>query len=353
MNGNETVTNGPAAPTRGRRMGGRSKWVLGTLILVTALGLAVGIPLYLHYRHTHVSTDDAFVDGHIYYVTPRIPGKIAELLVEDNQPVEAGQVLVKLDPRDLEADLHVAQANLESVRNQVAAQIESAAALRAQASGLRAQARYAARQKQRATMLSRAQALPEAQYDEASMRWRSVSDQQIAAERQRKVILARLGPRAPEGELADIELAQAQLTKAQLQLEHATIRSPVRGLVTRRQVEVGQTVAPAQPLFAVVPLDHVFVTANYKETDLTDVRPGQRVRIAVDTYPDLHLEGRVDSIMSGTGAAFSLIPPENATGNYVKVVQRIPVKITLVQHDGGPLLRIGMSVVPTILVEDP
>jgi membrane fusion protein (multidrug efflux system) len=124
-------------------------------------------------------------------------------------------------------------------------------------------------------------------------------------------------------------------------------------MVTRRQVEVGQAIAPAQPLFAIAPLDGLYVTANYKETELTRVRVGQKVRIHVDTYPDSEWQGRVDSIMAGTGAAFSLIPPENATGNFVKVVQRIPVKITFARRENDPVLRIGMSVEPTILVDEP
>ena len=344
----------PAQPkSRGNRKRGKRKWVIGLAILVTAVVIAVGMPFYLHYRNTHVTTDDAFVDGYIHYVTPRIAGKTVEILVDDNQFVEAGQVVVRLDARDLETEVQVAQYNLASTKNRVAAQIESASAAKAQASALLAQARYAEKQKQRATVLVRSNAVPQSQFDESYMRWQSVSDQVAAAQRQRREILAGLGLGAQHGELVDVELAAAQLAKAQLQLEYATILAPVRGMVTRKQVEVGQVVAPAQPLFAIVPLDDVFITANYKETELTHVRPGQRVNIKVDTYPDVELQGRVESIMSGTGAAFSLIPPENATGNYVKVVQRIPVKIVLVHRKDDPILRLGMSVEPTILVDQP
>lgn len=333
-----------------RTQPGKKKWVVGSLILVVALALAVGIPVYLHYRSTHVSTDDAYVDGYIHYVTPRIEGKIVDIPVDDNQSVEAGQVVVRLDARDLQNDVAIAQAQLALAKNRVAAAMESAAATKAQIAALLAQAKYAMRQRRRATMLTRSDAMPQAQFDEATMRWRSVADQVAAMRRQRREILAGLGPRGPTGELAEISLAKATLARAQRQLEYATVRAPVRGLVTRKQVQAGQVVAPGQPLFAVVPLDDLFITANYKETELTRVRVGQRVRVDVDTYPDLHLSGHVDSIMSGTGAAFSLIPPENATGNFVKVVQRIPVKICFDAASGGPVLRVGMSVVPTIFV---
>ena len=132
------------------------------------------------------------------------------------------------------------------------------------------------------------------------------------------------------------------------------INAPASGFVTRKNVSVGQVIAPGQPLMAIVPLDDLWIVANYKETDLTDVRPGQEVTFEVDTYPGAEFKGEVDSIMAGTGAVFSLLPPENATGNYVKVVQRIPVKIKIVDMDTKKYpLRIGMSVVPTILVKGP
>jgi membrane fusion protein (multidrug efflux system) len=353
MTEHDRPADSPSAPPRKSHSSPVKKWVVGLLIMATAVALAVGIPLYLHYRHTHVSTDDAFVDGYVHYVTPRIPGKIAEILVDDNQPVEAGQVLVKLDPRDLEMDVRIARYKLAAAQNRISALVQSARAAKAQTAALEAQASYAAKQKRRVTLLARSDAVPEAQFDESYMRWQSVTEQVAAAERQRREILASLGPRDPHGEPADIELARAVLAKAELELGYTTIRAPVRGIVTRREVQVGQAVAPAQPLFAIVPLEDVFVTANYKETQLTHVRPGQAVTMRVDTYPDARLSGRVDSIMSGTGAAFSLIPPENATGNYVKVVQRIPVKIVLRHRDGDPILRVGMSVEPTILVDQP
>ena len=146
-----------------------------------------------------------------------------------------------------------------------------------------------------------------------------------------------------------IQKREAELEQAKLDLSYTDINSPASGYVTRKSVELGNRIQPGQPMMSVVPLDDIWVVANYKETQLENVRAGQPVEITVDTYPGLKLMGRVESIMAGTGAAFSLFPPENATGTFVKVVQRIPVKI-LLEEDPGPehVLRVGMSVVTTI-----
>ncbi|HXH84679.1 MAG TPA: HlyD family secretion protein, partial [Candidatus Tectomicrobia bacterium] len=159
--------------------------------------------------------------------------------------------------------------------------------------------------------------------------------------------------RTAEAASAEAQLAEARaaLREAELNLEYATVRAPVAGRVTRRTVEVGQSVQPGQPLLALVDLTRVWVVANYKETQLTHVRPGQPATITVDTHPGLVLRARVDSVQSGTGARFSLLPPENASGNFVKVVQRIPVKLVLEPGERERLLLVpGMSVVPTIQV---
>lgn len=169
--------------------------------------------------------------------------------------------------------------------------------------------------------------------------------------------LAQIKVRQVEAQKAKVTLEKAKVRQAELDLSYTTIVSPTDGFVTRKRVEPGLMVAKGQPLIAVVPLDSeaLWVTANYKETQLTHIKPGQKVIIRVDTYPGVEIKGRVDSIMAGTGSVFSLFPPENATGNFVKVVQRIPVKITFDQQENSrlPSLRIGMSVVPTIFINKP
>jgi membrane fusion protein (multidrug efflux system) len=167
--------------------------------------------------------------------------------------------------------------------------------------------------------------------------------------------IAVIKARQVEAQRARVELARSRVKQADLNLSYTTLSSPAEGYVTRKSVEPGLTVSKGQPLMAVVPLgsDKLWTTANYKETQLTRVRQGQEVILHIDTYPDLVVKGRVESIMAGTGAAFSLFPPENATGNFVKVVQRIPVKIMFAADNPQPLppLRIGMSVVSTILID--
>jgi membrane fusion protein, multidrug efflux system len=152
-----------------------------------------------------------------------------------------------------------------------------------------------------------------------------------------------------ESALARVKQTQAALAQAELNLQYAVVKAPQRGVVSRKSVEIGQVIQPGQPLMALIPLENVWVTANFKETQLTNMRPGQRATINVDAYGRREFKGHVDSIAPATGARFSLLPPENATGNYVKVVQRVPVKIVLeAGQDPEHLLRPGMSVVPTV-----
>jgi membrane fusion protein (multidrug efflux system) len=155
-----------------------------------------------------------------------------------------------------------------------------------------------------------------------------------------------------EAARAELSLAEARLEQARLQLSYTRVLAPARGQITKKNVEAGNLVQAGQPLMALVPLENLWVVANYKETQLTRVKPGQEVTIKVDTFAGKKIKGRVESLMAGTGSAFSLFPPENATGNFVKIVQRLPVKIVLEKNQELPPLRIGMSVEPTILVVD-
>jgi membrane fusion protein (multidrug efflux system) len=189
------------------------------------------------------------------------------------------------------------------------------------------------------------------EYDRVLAQWKAVNAQIEAAENQRRQIEVGLG-QGDTTSAAAVRLAEAQVARLKLNLEHTEIKAPVGGFVTRKNVNAGQVVAPGQPLMSLVSLDDLWITANYKETDLTRVRPGQPVTFEVDVYPGVEFRGEVESIMAGTGSAFSLLPAENATGNYIKVVQRIPVRIRIVDADTKKYpLRVGMSVVPVILVE--
>ncbi|MEK6745002.1 MAG: HlyD family secretion protein [Nitrospirota bacterium] len=271
---------------------------------VVALGLMIGY-FYNSYRKTHVATDDAFIEGNIHTIAARVGGSVRTVAVADNQQVKRGDVLVELDPADYRSKAEAGRANLELQR---------------------ATLRLAESERKRAKTL----------YDE------NVS----SADRFDKAVSAH------EIALAQVRLAEEQFRQAELNLGYTRIVAPAAGYITRKSVQTGNQVSTGQPLMAVVDLDNLYVVANYKETEMERIRPGLPVRIMVDAYPGKVYTGKVDSIMAGTGVSFSLFPAENATGNYVKVVQRIPVKIALdPDADKDRLLRVGMSVVPTVLAK--
>lgn len=324
--------------------------VIVILLIFTIVGSVVG---YMRYRATHIITDDAFVEGDIHYVTPQIPGKVAEVLVKDNDYVEKGQVLVKLDTTDIEAELTAAKRNLEVVKNQIAGQYASLDVINAQINQLSAQRELLQTDQQRLEALLQKGAIPQSDLDKVNAQLKAVNAQIKAAQKQKRQIKMSIGKKGENGKEAGILLAEARIAQVELQLQHTVITAPISGYITRKNVNVGQVVQAGQPLMAVVSLDNLYITANYKETELTNVRPGQKVVFKVDTYPGVKFNGRVESIMAGTGSAFSILPPQNATGNYIKVVQRIPVKIAILDYDKNKYpLRIGMSVVPVIYTEE-
>jgi len=333
--------------------GNGKRKIIGVVLILLVLGVVCSIVVYVKYRETHVVTDDAFIEGDIHYVSPRIPGKVIEVSASSNRRVEKNDVLVRLDTVDIEAELVAARENLEVVRNQIAGQYMSIDVIDAQLKQLHAQRNLISKEKKRLENLLKRGAVAEGDYDKIVAQWRVVNAQINATRKQRKQVKLSIGEKDDGGKEAAIRLAEARIAQIELHLDHAVIRAPVSGYVTRSNVDMGEVVAPGQPLMAIVPLEDLWIVANYKETDLTRVRPGQKVVFKVDMYGGVKFKGIVDSIMAGTGAVFSVLPPENATGNYVKVVQRIPVKIKIVDADTEKYpLRIGMSVVPTILAEN-
>ncbi len=271
---------------------------------VVTIGLIAGYFISA-YNKTHISTDDAFIEGNIHTIAARVSGSVKTVLVLDNQQVKQGDVLVELDPMDYRSRLEASRANLELQR---------------------ANLRQAERELKRAKTLFEQDANSADRYDKA------VSTQEIAA--------------------AQVKLADEQLRQSGLNLNYTAILAPANGYVTRKSVQTGNQVQVGQPLMAIVELEDIHIIANYKETELERIRPGQKVKIKVDAYSGRTFKGTVDSIMAGTGVSFSLFPAENATGNYVKVVQRVPVKIVLEKDaDKDHLLKVGMSVEPTVLAK--
>ena len=396
----------------------RSRFKLAALFVFLVIAAAAAYALYEHYKD-RVSSDDANVDGHIAAIAPKIAGNVVEVAVLDNQPVKAGQVLVRIDARDYQAKVDMAKAavlqaesQLHSARTQVplvdqttqSANIAAGAQLadaqhelerarisyeQASSSDLAyAEANVRARQANN----DRAQAdlarmkplvdkaeISRQQYDGyvaaaqvAASEWKAAQEKLASAQKDanmRKSAVDAAQSRVNQAQAqaagtlanrkqvdvraadagtaaASVEAARAALAAQELFLSYTTITSPIDGVVTRKSVEVGQIVQPGQGLMTVIPLNDTWITANFKETQLANVRPGQRAEIHVDMYGKT-VTGHVDSISGATGSRMSLLPAENATGNFVKVVQRIPVKI-LVDRTDGLVLRPGMNVDVTI-----
>ena len=391
-----------------REQATKKRSLVRRIVVAMAIALAVAGFFMRRYLNSYEATDDAQVDGHINNVSARVSGYVLKVNVDDNQTVEKGAVLVEIDPRDYqvalerakaeladaeataqamnlnvpvetigtttqvsssEADLQAAQAGVAAARGQLnsaRAQLQQAEAnnARAQADIARysalvakdevskqlydqaeaaAKANAAAVEGAHAGVAAVEQQIAQAEsrvnHAQAALQYSQTGPQQVAATQARA-----------RAAIATVQQKRAALDKAQLDLQYCTITAPVTGVVNKR-VEVGMNVQPGQTLLSVVPLDDVWITANFKETQLRRMKIGQRVTISVDAY-GREYQGRVESIAGATGAQFSLLPPENATGNYVKVVQRIPVKIVL---DPGlnrdHLLRLGMSVQPKVWLQ--
>lgn len=311
----------------------------------------------------HVSTDDAYTDGHVATVAPNLAAYVAVVRVTDNQRVKAGDVLVELVAQEYiiardravaalalaEAQLAAAKSNLTIARTSYPAQF---AAARAQRDSARANLAKADADLRRQEAVDR-RATTKQQIDQAA------AAQQVAAaalaEREADVRTAALVPEnlsvmdAQVKQLAaQVALAKADLDRAELNLSYTKILAPADGWVTRRAVEQGNFVQPGQALMTIVTPD-VWVTANFKESQLANMRPGQTVSIRLDAYPDMGLTGKVDSMQMGSGARFSAFPAENATGNFVKILQRIPVKIVITDGlDPDRPLAVGLSATPTV-----
>ena len=391
-------------------------------LLIAAVVLVVAAVSLFLYFHDRESTDDAQVDGHITPIASKIYGRVSKVLVNDNQPVKARQVLVQIDPADYQAAVDQAKAALDLAEGEarsagvdvprtsetVASGTSSAEAQLsgAQADLARSQASYDQAQTadlavaqanveksranallakadlERYTPLLRKGEISQQQYDAAKAGADAtasalVADEQRLAQAKRNIDIAhaqldaakarveqaqagvssahadqkRVAMRSADAQakIAGVERARAALQAAQLNLSYCNVMAPVDGVATHKTVEDGQIVQPGQGLLVVVPLKDVWVTANFKETQLRYMKPGQKAYVKVDTYGKT-FSGHVDSIAGATGAVLSLLPPENATGNYVKVVQRIPVKIVLYPiPESVAILRPGMNVEATVI----
>jgi membrane fusion protein (multidrug efflux system) len=395
------------APTPTRRPIDRRPIGLVILALLLVGGIAGGA--YWLYARQWEETDDAFIDGKIYPVSPKVAGAVQTVRINDNQWVNAGDTLVEIDPRDIAARVSQAQAALDAARaeadaaqsnveltrantaaalTQGQAGVESAtaavdtaksqlASAQADVTSAQAEATHREADEKRFSALD-SRGVSQVQLDATRAAANAARAQLLAAnkrvaaaqagvtEAQAKVAAAKgvlAAAQTAQQQIATAEAklhfsqarvgeAQAQLDAAKLDLSYTSIKAPVAGRVTRKNVQPGQYLQVGQTLLAIVPTDF-WVTANFKETQLTQMRIGQPVEITVDAFPDRVLHGHIDSMQAGTGARFSMLPPENATGNYVKVVQRVPVKIVFDDdQQARQFLRLGMSVTPEVRLTD-
>lgn len=347
----------PAKQGKGRRV------AIIAVTLIVLCGLAWLVWWFIH--RNDITTDDAYVKADIGQIAPRVTGTVAKVFVRDNERVQKGDVLFTLDPADFNAALAKAEANLEAARASYdasqkdlavtqqtsGADIDNAeAALEsAQAEAQRAEADAA-----RYRALYKKHEVSKQQLDQKNTQAKSAQAkvrQARAKLAQAKASPDRIQLKQSQASSAHAKIAQAkaQVEQARLNLSYTEVRAPESGRIAKKSIVAGSQVSAGQSAMALVENDP-WIVANYKETQLTDVRPGQPVNIEIDAYPDKHFDGHVESIQPGSGVTFSLLPPQNATGNFVKIVQRVPVKIVFSKPDQLKKLDIspGLSVVPTI-----
>jgi membrane fusion protein, multidrug efflux system len=315
--------------------------------LVVLLGVVFAVAYFVR-NLTRITTDDAYIEGRIHSVAAKVPGTVMKVYVNDNQNVKNSGLLLEIDPADYQLKVNEAQAAVDAQKAKVA---DAESGIKTAMANFQIQEISL---KQARLDLQRAEALYKDGVITREKHEKTTTAQHLALakvkEAQEMLGKARSTKALEESVLKEKDAA---LQIAEKNLSYTKVFASSDGYITGKSVEAGNQIQAGQPLMAVVALDDIWIVANYKETQLKNVKPGQQVEIKVDTFPGKLFTGKVESIMAGTGAIFSLFPPENALGNYVKVVQRVPVKIVFDRGaDSRHILRIGMSCVPVILTKD-
>jgi len=331
--------------------------ILGVILVV---GIIFGIKEYIYYSK-HVDTDDAQIDGDISPVVARVGGYVDSIYFQENTHVNKGQELVKIDDRDYKVKLEQAQsavtgasANIGVGESQIFATQANSSSSKAQVESAAARLDKTNKDYQRYANLVKDGSITQQQFDQAKADLEVAQASYRAAQDQYKAAQEQVGATKNQLTVTHTGVTQKQVDVdyAKLQLSYTQIKAPSSGLVSKKNVQLGQLVQPGQTLFSIVNDSSIYITANFKETQLDKVRAGQKVEIEVDAYPEMKLEGSVYNFSPATGAKFSLLPPDNATGNFVKVVQRVPVKIKIEgKKEDVDKLRPGMSVNVSVIVE--
>jgi membrane fusion protein (multidrug efflux system) len=327
---------------------------LRTMLLGVVPALAGAIGLYWYATSgRYVSTENAYVKADIVAISPDVNGRVVAVEVADNQIVEQGEVLFRLDPEPFRIALDLAEAKILAVRHEIEASRAEFHQIEAEIGEAKERGSFFEQQAVRQRELQERGISAQASLDEAEMEL-AAAKQRVAALREKmRSVLAELGgdPASAVELHPDFREAEAARDMAGLDLDDAVVRAPVAGIVSRMRLQPGEWLEEGEPAFSIINPASTWIEANLKETQLANVRVGQRVEIAVDAYPGQVWQGEIASISPATGAEFALIPPQNATGNWVKVVQRLPVRITVHPRPDQPPLRAGMTVMVTIDTE--
>ena len=323
---------------------------IGLLLCIGAVAVVAGGWAYA--RSNEAFTDNAYIRGDVTSLAPKVAGYVTAVEVQDNQAVRAGDVLFRIDDRDYRARLAQAEANVEAAQARLVnvdaeTQLQHALIRQAEAQRLSSEAEMTLARKasDRRRELIRTSAVSQAQVDESDAALSrtqagvSAASATVEAQQQRLVVLAS----QREAAIAAVAQAQAARDLAQIDFDNTVVHAPIDGVVGNRQVRIGRLVAPGASLLDIVPVSDVWIVANFKETQIEHIRPGQRARITVDGYPHQAIEGVVDSFAPGSGSAFTLLPTDNATGNFIRVVQRVPVKIKFARNPMSGRLVPGLS----------
>jgi membrane fusion protein (multidrug efflux system) len=338
-------------PARRLRRSWRQRLRLPLMVLGPFVVALVAVYWYLT-GGRYVSTDDAYVDAARVAISTEVSGRVSAIEVRDNQRVTAGQVLFAIDQRPFRIAVEEAKAQLAAVRLQVEAMKATYQQKKANAAANEATLLYQQRELERQRRLLASGTASQAQFDQSNHAYKIAREQLAAQEQDVASALAALGgdPDIPVAQHPMVQHAQAALDRAELNLSYTVVRAPEPGIVTKvDQLQVGDWVqgvntgAPPTAVFSLVSTERVWVTANFKETELTHMRPGQTATVEIDTYPGVEFAAKVQSLSPGTGLTFSLLPAENATGNWVKVVQRLPVRIAFDRLDPEHRLAAGLS----------
>ena len=336
-----------------RRQRGRG-FIRLVLLLIVPVAAAIGGLYWYALGGRYITTENAYVKTNMIAIAPNISGRVVDVKVKDNQTVNAGDVLFQIDPQPLHIAINRTEARMLAVRNEIESKRAEYAQIEAEIDEVLERQKFLKRQYERQQQLQKRGVATAVRLDEAENRL-ATSGQTVRALRQKiRRVVADLGgdPLTPVEQHPDYLEAEAERDQTKLMLSYSAISAPTNGIVSRMQLQPGEWVEDGKPVFSVIESRNYWIEANLKETQLTHVVVGQLVTVEVDAYPGVMWEGRVDSISAATGAEFSILPPQNATGNWVKVVQRLPVRINVSPSDDDkPFLRAGMTVFVSIDTE--